>query len=337
MELFGGLPLDDFVDLKEKSFDLSEEIFQSNYVIVGASGFLGKWLSASLSYFSEESVLKGSLTLVSRDLRNLGELTSVVNSKRNKSISIQEVSKENLFHLNSDRTVVVFAATSTSESGKPVNSLKSNSIELAEKVVDSLPTSNNHFVHLSSGGIYDPKARLLNKIPKDYPTQMFSQDQYVNEKILLEKWTEGSKVPGALTVRNPRLFSFYGPGLQLDRHFVIGEFIRRAREGLTLEIKGNPANLRSYLYPTEAVLQILHQCGTSPAQYSQIGSSNPYSILEIAGIIADQFKVDILIENNKENLVNNYVPEDVPIVHERTMQEGLKIWENWLKKQSFSC
>lgn len=336
MELFGGLPLDDFVDLKEKSFDLSEEIFQSNFVIVGASGFLGKWLSASLSYFSEESVFECSLTLVSRDMRNLGELKSVINSKRNKNISIQEISKENFFHLNSDRTTVIFAATSTSESGKPINALKSNSIELAKKVVDSLPTSNNHFVHLSSGGIYDPKARLLNKIPKDYPTQMFSQDQYVNEKILLEKWTEASIVPGALTVRNPRLFSFYGPGLQLDRHFVIGEFISRARQGLTLEIKGNPANLRSYLYPTEAVLQILQQCGTSPAQHSQIGSSNPYSIIEIAGIIADQFKVDILINNNRENLVNNYVPEDVPIVHERTMQEGLKTWENWLKKQRFS-
>jgi len=335
MELFGGLPYDDFVDLKEKAIYLSDEILQSNFVIVGASGFLGKWLSASLSYLSEESVLKGSVTLVSRNLRNLGELKSVINLKRIRIISTQEISKEIFFHLNSHRTIVIFAATSTSESGKPINSLKSNSIELAMKIVESLPTSNNHFVHLSSGGIYDPKARLLTKIPRDYPTQTFSQDQYVNEKILLEKWTEASVIPGKLTVRNPRLFSFYGPGLQLDRHFVIGEFLSRARQGLTLEIKGNPANLRSYLYPTEAVLQILHQCGPIPSQYSQIGSSNPYSIVEIARIIADIFKVDILVNNNEENLVNNYVPEDVPVVDERPIQEGLKLWENWLKRQFF--
>jgi hypothetical protein len=94
--------------------------------------------------------------------------------------------------------------------------------------------------------------------------------------------------------------------------------------------------LRSYLYPTEAVLQVLLQCGSIPAQYSHIGSSNPYSILEIAGIVADLFKVDILVNNVKENGVNNYVPEDVPIVRERPIQEGLKVWENWLRKQSFS-
>ena len=332
MELYGGFPLCDLADLKEKSIDLSGEILQSNFVIVGASGFLGKWLSASLSYLSKEGALKGSVTLVSRNTGNLSELKSVINLQQNRSISIQDISKQNFCHLNSDRTIVIFAATSTLESGKPLNALKSNSIELATKVVESLPTSNNHFVHLSSGGIYDPNARLLTKIPRDYPTQTFSLDQYVNEKILLEKWAEASAVPGGLTVRNPRLFSFYGPGLQLDRHFVIGEFISRARQGLTLEIKGNPANLRSYLYPTEAILQILHQCSSSPARHSQIGSSNQYSILEIAEIIADLFNVDIQVNNNKENLVNNYVPEDVPSVHERPIHEGLQLWEKWLKK-----
>jgi nucleoside-diphosphate-sugar epimerase len=336
MELYGGLPQDDVFHIKEKSIDLSSEILQSNFVIIGASGFLGRWLSTSLTYMSNENILMGSLTLMSRDTTSLNELRPHLNMKQNKSISTQDISKDKFFHLTSDRTIVVFAATSTSESGKPVNALKSGSIELAKKVVESLPTSNNHFVHLSSGGIYDPKARLLPKIPRDYPTQTFSQDHYVNEKILLEKWTEATAASGELTVRNPRLFSFYGPGLQLDRHFVIGEFISRARQGLSLEIRGNPANLRSYLYPTEAVLQVLLQCGSIPAQYSHIGSSNPYSILEIAGIVADLFKVDILVNNVKENGVNNYVPEDVPIVRERPIQEGLKVWENWLRKQSFS-
>jgi hypothetical protein len=64
-------------------------------------------------------------------------------------------------------------------------------------------------------------------------------------------------------------------------------------------------------------------------------SSNPYSIVEIARIIADIFKVDILVNNNEENLINNYVPEDVPVVDERPIQEGLKLWENWLKRESF--
>ena len=332
MELFGGLPQNDLFDLSGKSNSLSDEILQSNFVIVGASGFLGRWLSASLTYMSRENTLKGSVTLISRETRSLNELIPLSSIKQSKVVSTKDVTKRNFLHLDSDRTVVIYAATSTSESGKTSNVSKNDSVELAKKVVESLPTSNNCFVHLSSGGIYDLNSRLLKKIPRDRETQNSSQDSYIHEKISLENWSKAEEMSGSLTVRNPRLFSFYGPGLQLDRHYVIGEFVRKARQGLTIEITGNPTNLRSYLYPSEAVLQILDQCGSIPARYSQIGSPNPYSILEIAETIANFFNVDYFVRNQHSNQIDNYVPEDVPTFPERPIREGIKIWESWLKE-----
>jgi dTDP-glucose 4,6-dehydratase len=269
---------------------------------------------------------------MSRNERSLNELKPDSNIKQSKSISTQGVTKEDFLHLNSDRTVVIFAATSTSESGKSLSVSKNDSTELAKKVIESLPTSDNTFVHLSSGGIYEINSRLLKQIPRDYRTQRKSLDSYIHEKISLENWSTAEESAGRLNVRNPRLFSFYGPGLQLDRHFVIGEFVRRARLGLNIEIKGNPANLRSYLYPSEAVMQILEQCGSSPAKYSQIGSRNPYSILQIAETVANVFNVEYRLSNHQSKQVDNYVPQDVPTVCERSIQEGIKIWDSWLKE-----
>jgi nucleoside-diphosphate-sugar epimerase len=332
MKLYGGLPYNDLCDLSERISSLSDEILHSNFVIVGATGFLGRWLSASLSYMSENDIFLGSLTLMSRNERSLNELKPDLNVKLIKSVSTTGVTKEDFLHFNSDRTVVIFAATSTSESGKSLSVSKQNSTELAKKVVDSLPTSDNTFVHLSSGGIYEKNSRLLKQIPKDHKTQTKSLDSYIHEKISLENWSTAEESAGRLNVRNPRLFSFYGPGLQLDRHFVIGEFVKRARLGLTIEIKGNPANLRSYLYPSEAVMQILEQCGTSPAKYSQIGSGIPYSILQIAETVANFFNVEYRVSNHQNEQVDNYVPQDVPTVRERSIQEGIKVWDSWLKE-----
>lgn len=336
MKLYGGLPHKDLLGLLEESKQLPSEICNSNFVIVGANGFLGNWLSCYLALLAENDILVGSLTLVTRNHNHLASQFSNVKSKKLKIMSSSEIGKEKLENIVSERTVVIFAATSTADSGVKKESNHSEGIQLSSSVVSSLPTKENHFVHLSTGGIYEPSSRALKAIPGNYKVRTESDDKYLHDKISLENWLKAQESERKLSVRNPRLFSFYGPGLQLDRHFAIGAFMKKALMGSTIEVTGNPDNLRSYLYPTDAVMQIMHQCLSSPAHYSQIGSKNIYSISQVARIIGNIFGVEVSINNNKTATTDNYVPNDLQISFEKSFEEGIQIWAEWLQQSQFN-
>jgi nucleoside-diphosphate-sugar epimerase len=107
--------------------------------------------------------------------------------------------------------------------------------------------------------------------------------------------------------------------------------MRRALENKTILIKGNPSNLRSYLYPTDAIMQIFEQCLVSEPIYSQIGSSNSASILNVAQVIAQEFGVELEIAVSKELKLDNYVPQDVPERLEKNFVSGISQWGKWLK------
>ena len=102
-------------------------------------------------------------------------------------------------------------------------------------------------------------------------------------------------------------------------------------QGNPIVIKGNPHNLRSYLYPTDAIKQILRQTLISEPQYSQIGSFNPRTILSVAQTVAEEFGVNVEILNSQISRKDNYVPQDVPTMLETDFSQGISLWAKWLK------
>ncbi|NDA62966.1 MAG: NAD-dependent epimerase/dehydratase family protein [Chitinophagia bacterium] len=333
MQLFGNLPADDLEELCNKSLDLIKKLEYVNFVVVGASGFLGRWLSTFLAFMGSNSSFKGSITIIVRDLHSMSELNSVSELKTFRIIETSQIEAEEYSHFTDARTIIVFAATSTKLSGIPLTQPNNSATNLAQRIIDSLPKRNITFVHLSSGGIYHPMARQLQKIPSNFRIQQNSQDQYIYEKIKIEEWSEQAEESGLLTARNPRLFSFYGPGLDLDRHYAIGEFMRLGKSRNTIVIKGRPDNLRSYLYPTDAIFQLLLQCSVEVPQFSQIGSAHAVSILETALIIGEFYNVKVEVDLAHSRNIDNYVPSDVHLVQERNLIAGIMQWERWLSRR----
>ena len=331
MKLFGRLPLFDIIELAEQSEKVDFETREANVIVIGANGFIGKWLSTYFLYMINQGLNSGSLTLITRDLIAPEILLPDFPSKSLVNVSSKNISKESFLHLLDARTIVIFAATSTSASGVSINAFRNEGVELADKVMSNLPTKDNLLVHLSSGGIYEPSARKLFKIPKDYNLQKDSSDLYTQEKINLEEWSRQKDIQEVFVARNPRLFAFYGPGLPLDRHFAISQFVTQARQNKSILITGNPSNIRSYLHPVDLVLQIMGQCRTSDPVYSQIGSQNSISILELANLVADIFKVKVEIDEDHLVEVNNYVPSDVPKIELKSLNLGIAQWNKWLE------
>jgi len=331
MRLFGVLPEDDLETLAASFSANFRELKDVNFIVVGATGFLGKWISTFLVFLQSNSMFSGTLTMVVRDPKKLNELIQSAKAEKCRVVFSDAISKESFSHLQESRTIIIFAATNTSSSGVEIQSGHNKGTFLAERIVAALPSVPITFVHLSSGGVYLPESRQLEKIPANFQAQTSTKDEYLSEKLALEHWKPPQNRKEPIILRNPRLFAFYGPGLQLDRHFAIAEFMRRGLETKTILIKGNPSNLRSYLYPTDAINQIFEQCLVSEPFYSQVGSCNPTSILSVAHVIAQEFGVEVEIPISTELSWDNYVPQDVPENEEKNFISGISLWSNWLK------
>jgi nucleoside-diphosphate-sugar epimerase len=328
---FGVLPITDIENLAASFRVEFQELEETDFIIVGATGFLGKWLSTYLAFLQSNSMIKGTLTLVVRDLGKLAELGDIPNLAKCKVILSNSISKTSFSHLGLKRVVVIYGATSTSITEQISKTSTGSVTSLAREILTSISTNSVTFVHLSSGGVYLPEARQLDAIPGDFEVQTKSNDPYTFEKLALERWTISENEKKQCVGRNPRLFTFYGPGLQLDRHFAIADFMRCGLQGKPIIVKGNPGNLRSYLYPTDAVKQILKQSLMATPHFSQIGSTKATTILNVAQLVANEFGVGVEILDSRISRKDNYVPQDVPTMLEIDFSYGISQWAKWLK------
>jgi dTDP-glucose 4,6-dehydratase len=329
MQTYGTLPRNDLEQLAERDFKNLDLEF-SNIVVIGATGFLGNWLSNFLILLQERRKLHGNLTLIVRDLdRALNILPTKFDSYAKLTV-LDEISNETFSNFASGRTVVIFAATSTSISGNRPPNQKPTGIAILEKILNRIPSADITVIHLSSGAVYDTSCRNQLEIPSNFPLQLHSSDPYTQEKIVLEQWLHSNSSDKKYIARNPRLFAFYGPGLQLDRHFAIGEFMKQGMAKEKILIRGNPENLRTYLHPTDAVIQILNQCGVAEPEHKHIGSARRVSIHQVAELVGEIFGVPVELDSHHSSEINNYVPGDVSVETERDFELGIKEWADWL-------
>jgi nucleoside-diphosphate-sugar epimerase len=331
MENYGTLPLQDIERISQGFSVKFQELKSVNIVVVGASGFLGRWISTSLAYMKSNDLFQGGLYLLVRDRAKISELEFLDTLPNGRIVPISSMNENTFSNMEGSRTIVIYAASATSNAGKSLKVNPESYLELPKSIIDYLPKHGLMFVHLSSGAVYEPSSRLQSGILRTERVQISSGDSYIAEKIILEQWLQSKEDESSLIIRNPRLFAFYGPGLQLDRHFVIGEFMRNGRRKMPIIIKGNPNNLRSYLHPRDAIHQIFLNCQTVDPGNTQIGSRNVMSIETLAHVIAREFNVNVEVLNRNSDITDNYVPLDVPELTEKDFGLGISEWRQWLE------
>ena len=124
-----------------------------------------------------------------------------------------------------------------------------------------------------------------------------------------------------------RCFAFCGPGLPLDGHFAIGNFVRDALFAERITVQGDGSPMRSYLYGADLSGWLLHLLANGKAGESyNVGSDESISIRDLAFLVRDILSpnkdIVILQTNISEGKDRNrYVPSI-----NRARELGCKPW-----------
>ena len=171
--------------------------------------------------------------------------------------------------------------------------VRSTIVEGTRRVVELCRATRRRVVcwRLSSGAVYRRPSVAGRPLSEDDPLGWDTPDDdrwvYHQAKRQMESLVVAGGLDGGPAVSIARLFAFVGPGLPLDRHFAIANFIADARRGRAGggTWRRDPGALLSLRrrHGGVAVDDLLD--GPAGRAYN-VGSQRPVTIAEAAGIAA---------------------------------------------------
>jgi nucleoside-diphosphate-sugar epimerase len=312
-----------------RHLDLASFIGKNIY-ITGGTGFFGFWLLAALSRINSKTV-ETKVTILSRDPSaflatnpqwcNLPWLSFIAGNVRDFTFP------------TGTYDYIIHAATDTSSAAHANPATLFDDIVLGTKRIYEFARAAGvkRVLLISSGAVYGPQPADLTHIPDN-------ANFACSTGIASSAYGEGKRVMELLGSINyqqygiesvvARCFAFVGPGLPLDGHFAIGNFIRDALYADAITVKGDGTAVRSYLYGADLaiwLLQILTQ-GKNGEAYN-VGSDESISIGELAVLVRDllapekSVKIEGLSTN--DNLVRNQYVPNIQMARDIL---GLEVW-----------
>ena len=304
-------------------------------LITGATGFIGTWLTYTFLMANKELGCKIEVDIVYRDELKLKKIySSNLNKIRNKFKFDLNVESSLIPFENKSYGLLIHAASNTNYHLNTGTSASTYNLLKMAKNQRNKPI----FIYLSSGAVYGElhvqKFPEINLHSVPVPSEIYKN--YALEKYLSEKLIEEATLGGEICGSYPRLFSFYGPFFPIRDQYAVSSFLMAGLSNKKIELKGNPATTRSYLYPTDLIAAILKQT-LSPSLFpTHIGSDKPIKMIELATMI-DQITGNNGIEiRPSEQIASHYVPEvlntesRIGTIQTVEIADGLERWRNFL-------
>lgn len=319
------LPRSDLQEIVRKSQALHDNFGNANILILGPNGFIGNWLRETFLHLNQTLDLDIKITGIVRNSNQTPLKNSDIYREQNFRSwydSRDDIAMTHVFH----------CATNSRGVEKLGEEGVSEIMDLTAKTIQKVSrNSAPKFIHLSSGAVYGETARKKRIIETITPRESYiNLDTYGRIKLRIEDVVCEATKKGQIIGGNPRLFSFFGPGLSLDLQFAISSFVKSAQDGNHIQITGNPATERTYMYPTDLISNLL-KCADSPTiEPIHVGGANILSMRELAEYVARVWNVKLETPMEMFSEPNFYIPEVSHLSESVSMSDGLTRWKNWL-------
>ncbi|WP_395669371.1 NAD-dependent epimerase/dehydratase family protein [Rhodoferax sp.] len=254
--------------------------------VTGGTGFVGKWLLATLLHANEALGLNCEVTVLSRHPE------AFVHAWPQMADQVAWITGDvrDFDAGNASYDVILHAATDVVAQSSP-RELFSVCLEGTRRVLELARKSGaRELLLVSSGAVYGPIPPSMTHVPETHlggPDPLSADSAYAEGKRVSEWWATQSAHAG-LAVKIARIFAVVGPHLPLDKHFAIGNFLRSALQGEDIVLQGDGTAHRSYLYASDmaAWLWAVLLRGQSARAYN-VGAEESVSLLELANRVSN--------------------------------------------------
>lgn len=280
--------------------------------ITGGTGFVGKWLLATLLDADKLLGLRCHVTVLSRNpaafQRDWPDMAGRVDWLAGDVRS---------FPLVTDRfDVVVHAATDVMVHARPED-VFSTCLDGTRRVLAlARQCGAGQLLLVSSGAVYGPLPPGMTHVHESHrggPDQLLASSAYGEGKRVAE-WLTAQAASETLEVKIARVFALVGPHLPLDKHFAIGNFLRAVLAGEDIVIEGDGTPHRSYLHAADmaAWLWAVLLRGRSGRAYN-VGADESYSIKDLAHYVSAVLGVDVPVRTlqaaSPGQAIQHYAPD----------------------------
>lgn len=297
--------------------------------VTGGTGFYGFWLLSALDWLNRAGV-PVSACVLSRAPERFLERHARFRHQDWLSFCVGDVTDYQPPHGRFD--LFVHAATDTSTGAHD------DRLRLFDSIVGGSRRVLEHAVRCgarrillaSSGAVYGAFPPGVERMPERAAAgcdPLAPASAYAEGKRAMETLGALFLQQHGLEPVIARGFAFVGPGLALDGHFAISNFIRDALAGNSIRVNGDGSPLRSYLYGADlaAWLLTLLTCGRAGVAYN-LGSDQAVSILELARLVRDLLRpggeVQVLGQPADNPVRNVYMPD----IERARSELGLAPW-----------
>lgn len=315
--------------------DDREALRNARLFITGGTGFFGRTLLAYLNHIEERHRLGIGMTVLTRDrLAFMKRHHDVAFLLSNTNLQFVEGDVRDFNFPDGVYTHVIHGAHASAHATfNREDPLVQFDIACTgtRRVLDfAVQAGVRRFLMLSSGSVYGPPQTDMNRITETFMGAPQPQDVAAalnHGKRAAEFQCAYYNQHYNLETAIARCFTFIGPGLPLDIHYAIGNFIRDALWGGEIVVNGDGRPVRSYMDIADLIVWLLVMLVRAPSgSVYNVGSDRPITILELATLVRDLLAPDksVRVVGSNEAKVGRsvYVPD---ISHARA-ELGLDVW-----------
>ena len=323
------LPVDDLDHVLAHTGQLWAGARGARIFITGGTGFFGMWLLESFARANDKMGLGMSAVVLTRDPAAFAAKAPHLTARAD--LEFHEGDLRTFAFPAGQFTDLIHAAADTgvwTKNETPAGLLERITASMRHLLDFATVAGVRNFLHISSGAVYGSQPTGLSHVPEDYPgiTQPLPPGA---------AWAEGKRVAEQLCIAHAaqhgyalkiaRCFAFVGP--HLDENYAIGNFIRDALHGRSIQVPGDGTPQRSCLYAADLAIWLWTVLfAGAPGRTYNVGSPDSVSIAELARAVADvsgeRLSVQIAAAPISGRPLNRYVPA----VDRAEAELGLRVW-----------
>ncbi len=304
---------------------IAKHLDRKSILITGASGFVGSSVISQLLVMASDYGVTFSLELVTRKItRTLRRLEEQARSLGIDILFTKSEIDQILIPQRGVDIVFHFATPASAElNANDPQAMLSINVRAASWIINSpqLLERCPRVIFSSSGAVYgdnesqNPISETSLRGPNPMaPGMAYAEGKRVAEMIFCQAGRDQLLDPVVA-----RLFAFSGPGIPLDSHFAIGNFVNGAIKQQHIQVRSNGLSTRSYLDSRDMSDWLIRASVLAVDGHAlHIGSESALTIGELAQLVARRYElltgkmcsVSIMNEKSRIDGFSYYVPSN---------------------------